>query len=145
VLAKASCLYAIGTLAKHAAERKGFDDALLLDWRGRVTEATGANVFFIQDDVLHTPIPDAFLEGITRQTVIDLAHARGLEVIERVMFPEELAGFEACFITGTAAEIAPVQQIGPFRFEASPITRQLMDDYASLVRRPAAKPAQSAA
>jgi branched-chain amino acid aminotransferase len=145
VLAKASCLYAIGTLAKHAAERAGYDDALLLDWRGRVAEATGANVFFIQDDVLHTPVPDVFLDGITRQTVISLARARSLKVVERVIMPEEIFGFEACFLTGSAAEVAPVQQIGPFRFEPSPITRQLMDDYASLVRRPAADMAQPVA
>jgi branched-chain amino acid aminotransferase len=145
VLAKASCLYAIGTLAKHAAEREGCDDALLLDWRGRVTEATGANVFFIQGDALHTPVPDVFLDGITRQTVVGLAHARGLEVVERVIFPDELATFDACFLTGTAAEIAPVLEIGPYRFGASPITHQLMDDYAALVRQPAAESAQAAA
>jgi branched-chain amino acid aminotransferase len=145
VLAKASCLYAIGTLAKHAAEREGCDDALLLDWRGRVTEATGANVFFIQGDALHTPVPDVFLDGITRQTVVGLAHARGLEVVERVIFPDELATFDACFLTGTAAEIAPVREIGPYRFGASPITHQLMDDYAALVRQPAAESAQAAA
>lgn len=145
VLAKASCLYAIGTLAKHAAERAGFDDALLLDWRGRVTEATGANVFFIRGDVLHTPVPDVFLDGITRQTLMGLARARGLEVVERMILPDELAGFDACFLTGSAAEVAPVQQIGPYRFEPSPITRQLMDDYASRVRQPAASMAHSAA
>jgi branched-chain amino acid aminotransferase len=145
VLAKASCLYAIGTLAKHAAEREGCDDALLLDWRGRVTEATGANVFFIQGDALHTPVPDVFLDGITRQTVVGLAHARGLEVVERVIFPDELATFDASFLAGTAAEIAPVREIGPYRFEASPITHQLMDDYAALVRQPAAESAQAAA
>ncbi|MGH6917432.1 MAG: branched-chain amino acid aminotransferase [Geminicoccaceae bacterium] len=145
VLAKASCLYAIGTLAKHAAARAGLDDALLLDWRGRVTEATGANVFFIQGDVLHTPVPDVFLDGITRQTVVGLARARGLEVVERVIMPDELARFDACFLTGSAAEVAPVQQIGPYRFEPSPITGQLMDDYASRVRQPAASKAHSAA
>jgi len=145
VLAKASCLYAIGTLAKHAAERAGCHDALLLDWRGRIAEATGANVFFVREGVLHTPVPDAFLDGITRQTVVRLARARGVEVVERVIMPDELSGFEACFLTGSAAEVAPVQQIGPHRFAPSPITRQLVDDYAALVRQPAAKVAQSAA
>jgi branched-chain amino acid aminotransferase len=137
VLAKAACLYAIGTLAKHAAERAGCDDALLLDWRGRVAEATGANVFFLRAGVLHTPVPDALLDGITRQTVIALARARSIEVVERVIMPDELGDFEACFLTGSAAEVAPVQQIGPHRFAPSPITRQLVDDYAALVREPA--------
>jgi branched-chain amino acid aminotransferase len=145
VLAKASCLYAIGTLAKHAAERAGCDDALLLDWRGRIAEATGANIFFIRDGVLHTPAPDGFLDGITRQTVVGLARARGLEVVERVIMPDELSTFEACFLTGSAAEVAPVLQIGAQGFASSPITRQLMDDYASLVRRPVADMAQPAA
>jgi branched-chain amino acid aminotransferase len=145
VLAKASCLYAIGTLAKHAAEREGCDDALLLDWRGRIAEATGANVFFIRGDVLHTPIPDVFLDGITRQTVVGLARARGLEVVERVILPDELATFDACFLTGTAAEIAPVRQIGTYCYGPAPITRQLMDDFASLVRQPASESAQVAA
>jgi branched-chain amino acid aminotransferase len=137
VLAKAASLYAIGTLAKHAAERAGCDDALLLDWRGRVAEATGANVFFLRAGVLHTPVPDAFLDGITRQTVIALARARSIEVVERVITPDELGDFEACFLTGSAAEVAPVQQIGSHRFAPSPITRQLVDDYAALVRAPA--------
>ncbi len=145
VLAKASCLYAIGTLAKHVAERAGCDDALLLDWRGRVAEATGANIFFWRDGALHTPVPDAFLDGITRQTVIGLARARGIEVIERVIMPDELAGFEACFLTGSAAEVAPVRQIGAHRYEPASITRQLSDDYASLVRRPDAKMRRPAA
>jgi branched-chain amino acid aminotransferase len=145
VLAKASCLYGIGTLAKHAAERAGCDDALLLDWRGRVAEATGANIFFIQEGALHTPVPDAFLDGITRQTVIGLARARGIEVVERVIMPDELATFEACFVTGSAAEVAPVQQIGPHRFAPSPITRRLVDDYAALVRAPAVEMTQPAA
>ena len=145
VLAKASCLYAIGTLAKHAAERAGCDDALLLDWRGRVAEATGANVFFLQDGVLHTPVPDAFLDGITRQTVMALARGRGIEVVERVIMPHELATFEACFLTGSAAEVASVQEIGPHRYAASPITRRLLEDYAAVVREPAGARVQPAA
>jgi branched-chain amino acid aminotransferase len=144
-LAKASCLYAIGTLAKHAAERAGFDDALLLDWRGRVAEATGANVFFIKGEALHTPVPDAFLDGITRQTVIGLARERGLEVVERVIMPDELTRFDACFLTGSAAEVAPVRQIADVRFEPAPITRRLADDYAALVRQPVAEVTQPAA
>jgi branched-chain amino acid aminotransferase len=145
VLAKASCLYGIGTLAKHAAERAGCDDALMLDWRGQVAEATGANVFFIKDGKIHTPIADAFLDGITRQTLIRLASARGFEVIDRVIMPDELPDFEACFLTGTAAEVAPVRQIGQIRYTPHAITRQLVDDYAALVRQPAAETAQTAA
>ena len=102
----------ICTISKHEAERKGYADALMLDWRGHVAEATGANVFFVKDGVIHTPTPDCFLDGITRQTVIELAKKRGLEVIERAIMPEELAGFEQCFLTGTAAEVTPVSEIG---------------------------------
>jgi len=132
--AKASCLYAIGTLAKHAAERAGYDDALMLDWQGRIAEATGANVFFVRDGALHTPVPEGFLDGITRQAVIALARARGLEVIERHVLPEELATFTECFVTGTAAEVMPVRAIGPFSFAPGAITHALMDDFAKLVR-----------
>jgi len=126
---KAAGLYMICTLSKHEAERKGFADALMLDWRGQVAEATGANVFFIKDGKIHTPTPDCFLDGITRRTVIDLARRRGFEVIERAIQPEEMEGFEACFLTGTAAEVTPVSEIGPYRFEVDAITRTLMDDY----------------
>ena len=104
---KAAGLYMICTLSKHAAERKGYADALMFDWRGQVAEATGANVFFVKDGKIHTPTPDCFLDGITRRTVIDLAKARGIEVIERAIMPEEMAGFEQCFLTGTAAEVTP--------------------------------------
>ncbi|MEM7025590.1 MAG: branched-chain amino acid aminotransferase, partial [Pseudomonadota bacterium] len=145
VLAKAACLYGIGTLAKHAAERAGCDDALMLDWRGQVAEATGANIFLIRDGVLHTPVADAFLDGITRQTVIELARARGLRVTERIILPDELPGFDACFVTGTAAEVAAVRQIGEHSYSPHAITRQLADDYAALVRRPAPDYAQTAA
>lgn len=131
---KAAGLYMICTLSKHAAERKGYADALMLDWRGQVAEATGANVFFVEDGVIHTPAPDCFLNGITRQTVMDLARARGIEVVERAIMPEEMAGFEQAFLTGTAAEVTPVAEIGPYRFTVGEITRQLMDDYVAAVQ-----------
>ena len=135
---KAAGLYMICTLSKHEAEAKGYADALMLDWRGRVAEATGANIFFVRDGALHTPVPDCFLDGITRRTVIDLARARGLTVNERVIMPEELDGFEQCFLTGTAAEVTPVSEIGAHRFSVGEITTALMDDYARAVRPPAA-------
>ncbi len=131
---KAAGLYMICTLSKHAAEAKGYADAMMLDWRGRVAEATGANVFFVKDGVIHTPDPDCFLNGITRRTVIDLAHKRGFEVIERAIMPEELEGFEQCFLTGTAAEVTPVSEIGPYSFEVGEITKTLMEDYDAVVR-----------
>jgi len=108
---KAAGLYMICTLSKHAAEAKGYADALMLDWRGRVAEATGANVFFLKDGVIHTPEPEGFLNGITRRTVIDLAKRRGMELVERPIMPEELGDFEQCFLTGTAAEVTPVSEI----------------------------------
>ncbi|MCO0638320.1 aminotransferase class IV, partial [Lutimaribacter sp. EGI FJ00014] len=111
---KAAGLYMICTLSKHAAEAKGYTDALMLDWRGRVAEATGANVFFVKDGVLHTPVPDCFLDGITRRTVIGLARRRGIEVVERAIMPEEMESFEQCFLCGTAAEVTPVSEIGPY-------------------------------
>ncbi|MGZ5863539.1 MAG: branched-chain amino acid aminotransferase [Methyloceanibacter sp.] len=131
---KAAGLYMICTIEKHRAEREGFADALMLDWRGQVAEATGANIFFVKDGVLHTPLPDCFLDGITRRTVIGLAKQRGLKVVERAIMPEELAGFSECFITGTAAEVMPVGEIGQYRFRVGDITRTLMADYAALVR-----------
>ncbi|MGN6585560.1 MAG: branched-chain amino acid aminotransferase [Rhizobiaceae bacterium] len=131
---KAAGLYMICTLSKHAAEAKGYADALMLDWRGQVAEATGANVFFVKDDALHTPTPDCFLDGITRRTVIDLAKRRGIKVIERAIMPEELEGFEQCFLTGTAAEVTPVAEIGPYRFEVGEITKTLMNDYSAEVQ-----------
>ena len=136
---KAAGLYMICTLSKHAAERKGYADALMLDWRGQVAEATGANVFFVLDGRIHTPTPDCFLNGITRQTVVGLAKARGIEVIERAIMPEEMEGFEQAFLTGTAAEVTPISEIGPYRFQVGQITRQLMDDYMAAVR-PAPQP-----
>ena len=126
---KAAGLYMICTISKHEAERKGYADALMLDWRGQVAEATGANVFFIKDGQIHTPKPDCFLDGITRRTVIDLAKRRGIEVIERAIQPEELAGFESCFLTGTAAEVTPVSEIADWSFQVDAITKALMEDY----------------
>ena len=131
---KATGLYMICTLSKHDAERKGYADAMMLDWRGRVAEATGANVFFVKDGVLHTPTPDCFLDGITRRTVIDLAKRRGYEVIERAIMPEEMAGFEQAFLTGTAAEVTPVSEIGPYKFKVGEIAKTLMEDYSAFVQ-----------
>ncbi len=132
---KAAGLYMICTLSKHAAEAKGYADAMMLDWRGQVAEATGANVFFIRDGVIHTPIPDCFLDGITRRSVIELAKSRGYELIERAIMPDELDGFTECFLTGTAAEVTPVSEIGPYRFTPGEICHVLMDDYDALVNR----------
>ncbi|WP_068086304.1 branched-chain amino acid aminotransferase [Polycladidibacter stylochi] len=128
--AKAAGLYMICTISKHAAEAKGYTDALMLDYKGDVAEATGANVFFVKDGKIHTPKPDCFLDGITRRSVIGLAKARGIEVIERVIKPEELADFEQCFLTGTAAEVTPVSEIGPYNFVVGDIVKQLVEDYA---------------
>ena len=131
---KAAGLYMICTISKHAAEAKGYADAMMLDWRGQVAEATGANIFFVKDGKLHTPTPDCFLDGITRRTIIALAKRRGIEVIERVIMPEELADFEQCFICGTAAEVTPVAEIGPYTFKPGEITKVLMEDYSTEVR-----------
>jgi branched-chain amino acid aminotransferase len=124
----------ICTIEKHRAERLGYNDALMLDWRGQIAEATGANIFFVKDGVLHTPLPDCFLDGITRQTVIGLAKQRGLNVVERAIVPDELGTFSECFITGTAAEVTPVSEIGQFGFTIGDITRTLMDDFTALTR-----------
>lgn len=131
---KAAGLYMICTLSKHAAEKKGYADALMLDWQDRVAECTGANIFFLKDGVIHTPIADCFLDGITRRTAIDLAKARGIEVVERRIYPAELSEFSECFITGTAVEITPVSEIGPYRFVPGDITKALMDGYDKEVR-----------
>ena len=137
VHAKASGLYMICTLSKHAAEAAGFDDALMLDYRGRIAESTGANIFLVQQGKIHTPEPDCFLNGITRQTVIGLAKKRGYEVIERPIMPEELSKTDEIFVTGTAAEVTPVGQIDEHNFQVGPITRNLLADYEALVREPA--------
>ena len=132
--AKAAGLYMICTISKHKAEAEGFSDALMLDYRGYVAELTGANVFLIRDGAIHTPTPDCFLNGLTRQTVIELARARGFEVIERHITPEELSSFSECFITGSAAEVTPVREIGPYTFKPGALTEQLMNAYADEVR-----------
>jgi branched-chain amino acid aminotransferase len=124
----------ICTISKHEAERKGYADALMLDWRGQIAEATGANVFFVKDGVIHTPTPDCFLDGITRRTVIDLAKARGYQVIERAIMPDEMTGFSECFLSGTAAEVTPVSEIGPCKFVPGTISKTLMEDYAKAVQ-----------
>jgi branched-chain amino acid aminotransferase len=131
---KAAGLYMIGTLAKHAAEAAGFDDALMLDWRGQVAEGTGANVFFVIDGDLHTPTPDCFLDGITRRTVMSIARRHQMKVIQRVIMPGEIPGASEVFLAGTAAEVTPVRQIGPHVFAPGRITETLLRDYEGLVR-----------
>ncbi len=135
VKAKAAGLYMICTLSRHSVEPEGYDDALMLDWRGQVAESTGANIFLVQDGVIHTPTPDCFLDGITRRTVMALARERGHEVIERVIMPEDLAHADEIFLTGTAAEVTPVGEIDEHNYQVGPITRQLMDDYEAEVRK----------
>ena len=132
--AKASGLYMICTVSKHRAERKGYADAMMLDWQGRVAECTGANIFFVKDGTVHTPIADCFLAGITRQTVIELARRRGIKVVERRIWPAELGEFSECFITGSAAEVTPVSEIADWRFTPGEITKQLMEDYHAEVQ-----------
>ena len=132
--AKAAGLYMICTLSKHAAEEAGYHDALMLDYRGLVAEATGANIFLVQDGKIHTPVPDCFLDGITRRTVIALAKARKIDVIERQIKLEELAHTQEVFLTGTAAEVTPVGEIDAYRFTPGAITKALIDDYDALVR-----------
>jgi branched-chain amino acid aminotransferase len=132
--AKAAGLYMICTVSKHRAERRGYADAMMLDWQGRVAECTGANIFFAAKSAIHTPTADCFLDGITRRTVIDLARRRGIEVIERRIMPEELTGFEECFITGTGAEVTPVSEAGPYNFTPGTMSRAMIDDYSAEVR-----------
>ena len=133
-MAKASGLYMICTISRHKAERQGYAEAMMLDWQGRVAECASANIFFIADGRIHTPIADCFLAGITRATVIDLAKRRGIEVIERRIMPEELSDFTECFITGTAAEVTPVSEVGPWKFTPGRISAQLMADYTAEVQ-----------
>jgi branched-chain amino acid aminotransferase len=137
--AKAAGLYMICTLSKHKAEKEGYHDALMLDYRGQIAEATGANIFFLMDDDrIHTPTPDCFLDGITRRTVIGMAKARGYEVVERAMMPEEMANARECFLTGTAAEVTPVGRIADYTFTPGEVCKTLMEDYTSKVNSPAA-------
>ena len=132
--AKAAGLYMICTMSKHAAEAKGCSDAMMFDYRGYVAEATGANIFFVKDGEVHTPLADAFLNGITRQTVIGMLKGKGIKVHERHIMPAELESFQQCWLTGTAAEVTPVGQIGDYNFEVGSLTQQISTDYEKLVR-----------
>lgn len=134
VKAKAAGLYMICTISKHAAEAKGYGDALMLDYRGYIAETTGANIFLVMDGVIHTPTPDCFLDGITRRSVIDLAKRRGIEVVERHIKPDELENVQEIFVTGTAAEVTPVREIDDMRFQQGQITNQLLEDFQAMVR-----------
>ena len=125
----------IATMSKHAAEAKGCSDAMMYDYRGYIAEATGANIFFVRDGEVHTPTPDSFLNGLTRQTVIKMLKQRGITVNERHIMPEELEGFEQCWLTGTAAEVTPVGQIGEYNFEVGALTRDISESYERLVRQ----------
>ena len=141
---KAAGLYMIGTLSKHKAEAEGFDDALMLDWRGQMAESTGANILFVRDGEIHTPVVEGFLDGITRRTVMSLARRQGMTVIERPILVEELGGFSEAFLAGTAAEVTPVRQIAEFRYTPGPISETLLRGYETLVNLPpdeVAKPA----
>jgi len=132
--AKAAGLYMICTMSKHAAEARGFGDAMMLDYRGYVAEATGANMFFVKDGEAHTPLADCFLNGITRQAVIRMLRDRQIKVHERHIMPEELEGFQQCWLTGTAAEVTPVGQIGDYSFEVGTMARDIAEGYEKLVR-----------
>jgi branched-chain amino acid aminotransferase len=131
---KAAGLYMICTLSKHAAEAEGYDDALMLDWRGRIAEATSANIFLAIDGELHTPTPDCFLDGITRRAVMGMARARQIKVVERAIMPEELGRAQEVFLTGTAAEVTPVREIGPYKFTPSRLCRQMLEDFEQATR-----------
>ena len=131
---KAAGLYMICTLSKHAAEAEGYDDALMLDWRGQIAEATGANVFLAINGELHTPTPDCFLDGITRRTVMGLARARQIKVVERAIMPDELGRAQEVFLTGTAAEVTPVREIGPYKFTPGHICKQMLEDFDKVTR-----------
>ena len=131
---KAAGLYMICTLSKHEAERQGFDDSLMLDYRGYIAEATGANIFFVKDEELHTPIADCFLNGITRQTIITIAKEQGINVIEKRIKLQDLKNYQECFVTGTAAEVTPVNQIGDYKFTPGLICKNLIENYTILTK-----------
>jgi len=133
--AKASGLYMICTISKHLAEKEGYTDALMLDWRGYVAESTGSNIFLVQDGAIHTPTPDCFLNGLTRQSVIALARKKGIEVIERHIMPDELGNFSEVFLTGSAAEVTPVGEIAEHTYKPGDIALGLAEDYSRMVRR----------
>ena len=132
--AKAAGLYMICTQSKHEAQQKGCSDSLMMDYRGYVAEATGANVFFVKNNVVHTPKPDCFLNGITRQTVIQILKNKGIEVVERHILPNEMEEFEQCWLTGTAAEVTPVGKVEQYNFEVGALTREVSKEYENLVR-----------
>ena len=132
--AKAAGLYMIATMSKHAAEAKGCSDAMMFDYRGYIAEATGANIFFVKEGEVHTPQADAFLNGLTRQTVIEMLQKKGVKVVERHIIPGELEGFEQCWLTGTAAEVTPVGEIGDYRFEVGALTQEVAESYEKKVR-----------
>jgi branched-chain amino acid aminotransferase len=133
-LAKATGLYMICTIEKHAAEAAGYSDALMLDWRGQIAETTGANIFFVMNGEIHTPKPDCFLDGITRRTVIDLARKRQYKVVERAIMPDEMGKATEAFLTGTAAEVTPVREIGPYKFTPGRICKQMVEDFEKATR-----------
>tara|TARA_B100000686_G_scaffold181105_1_gene188046 strand:- start:624 stop:1511 length:888 start_codon:yes stop_codon:yes gene_type:complete len=133
---KASGLYMICTLSKHEAEKKGFTDSLMLDYQGNIAEATGANIFFKNKlGEIHTPIPDSFLNGITRRCVIEIAKSKGIKIIERKIEPKEMENFVGCFLTGTAAEVTPVSQIDKYKFSVCNVIKNLSESYQALVRK----------
>jgi branched-chain amino acid aminotransferase len=133
--AKATGLYMIGTMSKHKAEAEGFADALMLDWRGWVAEATGANIFFVMDGDIHTPTPDCFLDGITRRSVMSIAKRHQIKVVERPIDGSEISKASEVFLAGTAAEVTPVREIAGLRFTPTRITETLLKDYDALVRQ----------
>lgn len=145
VASKAAGLYMIGTLAKHQAEAEGFEDALMLDWRGQVAEGTGANICFVMDGAVHTPNPDCFLDSITRRAVTALAHRHQIKVIERAIMPEEMGKASEAFLVGTAAEVTPVRQIGDYHFTPGDITTTLRTEYETLVQKSPAEVAKTVA